>query len=353
MAAVHGGDIYRNQVQVDFSVNGNPLGMPKEVSENLHEAVAHCTEYPDPEHAALRRSVGVMLEIPEEYLLFGNGASELFMAIVHAIKPKKILIPVPSFLGYEYAAQAAESELVFYRCNEAEDLELGEAFLEWLTDDIDLLFLANPNNPTGKRLDGVYLRRILQICRQKSIWVVLDECFIEFCGNSFSMINELDMYDSLIVVRAFTKIYAIPGVRLGYLASCNQPLLTRIKRQLPEWNLSTFAQQAGIACIGQKKYLDESVAYVRTERKFLTDGLQEIGLKVFVGEADFILLYSEIPLYEELLQKGFLIRDCSNFRGLGKGYYRIAIRTRNENERLLSEIGEWIERNRAVTTGRN
>lgn len=353
MAAVHGGDIYRNQVMVDFSVNGNPLGMPEEVREKLHEAVAHCTEYPDPEHAALKQAVSGMHKIPEEYLLFGNGASELFMAIVHAIKPKKILIPVPSFYGYEYAAQAAESEIVFYPCKETENFVPGEAFLESLTDDIDLLFLANPNNPTGQRLDGVYLRRLLEICQQKSIWVVLDECFIEFCGNQFSMIRELDTYDGLIVVRAFTKIYAIPGVRLGYLASCNLSLLARIKRQLPEWNLSAFAQLAGIACTGQKKYLGKSVVYVRTERRFLADGLRKLGVKAFMGEADFILLYSELPLYEELLQKGYLIRDCSNFRGLGKGYYRIAIRTRNENERLLSEIGEWIERNRTVTTGRN
>ena len=353
MAAVHGGDIYRNQVQIDFSVNGNPLGMPEKVREKLHEAVAHCTEYPDPEYAALKQAVGARLEIPEKYLLFGNGASELFMAIVHAIEPKKILIPVPSFYGYEYAAQAVESEIVFYPCKEEVDFALGEAFPDSLTDDIDLLFLANPNNPTGQRIDGAYLRRILEICQQKSIWVVLDECFIEFCGNRFSMIKELDMYDRLIVVRAFTKIYAIPGVRLGYLASCNLPLLARIKRQLPEWNLSTFAQQAGIACTGQKEYVNESVVYVRTERKFLSDGLRELGLKAFTGEADFILLYSELPLYEALLQKGLLIRDCSNFRGLGTGYYRIAVRTRNENERLLSEIGEWIERNRTVTTGRN
>ena len=92
---------------------------------------------------------------------------------------------------------------------------------------------------------------------------------------------------------------------------------------------------------------------MRSERKFLSDGLRELELKVFTGEADFILLYSELPLYEALLQKGLLIRDCSNFRGLGTGYYRIAVRTRNENERLWSEIGEWIERNRTVTTGRN
>lgn len=342
MKRIHGGDIYRNQVNLDFSVNINPLGRHKDVDAALYEAVGKCHEYPDMEASRLKKAVSRVFHIPEDYLLFGNGASEIFMGIVHAIRPKKILLPIPSFYGYEYVAKAVESNIVYFSFREEEDFLPKEDFLEVLTEDMDLLFLANPNNPTGKRIDKEYLKNVLTVCREKKIVVVLDECFIEFCGSEFSMLSEIEEYDNLLLVRAFTKIYAIPGVRLGYLICSNRLLLEKIGKQLPEWNLSTFAQEAGIACVGQSAYVAKTVELVKKERQFLSEGLKKLGLRVYEGEANFILIYSEKPLYETLLQKGILIRDCENFRGLSKGYNRIAVKQRKENEKLLKAIGECI-----------
>ena len=343
MKEIHGGDIYRNLVDTDFSINVNPLGMPKAVEAALYAAVERCQEYPDIETLELKKAVSNNLSISEEYLLFGNGASELFMGILHTIRPEKILIPVPSFYGYAYAAKAVDSHIVYFPLREEEEFLPGEDFFEALTEDIDLLFLANPNNPTGKRISKAYLEKLLKICQEKRIWVVLDECFIEFCGSGFSMLPEIGKYNRLLIVRAFTKIYAIPGVRLGYLICSNLTLLNRIRKQLPEWNISTFAQKAGVACMSQTAYVEKTVEYVKKERQVLSEQLRKLGLRVFSSEANFILVYSEHQLKKELLQRGILIRDCENFRGLSKGYYRIAVKQRMDNEKLWKVIGECIE----------
>lgn len=363
MQSIHGGDIYRNKVNMDFSVNINPLGIPKEVEAALHRAAKRCSQYPDPEAVKLKEAVADGLSVPKERLLFGNGASELFMAAAHTLRPAKILIPAPSFYGYEYAAKASGGEIVYFPLREEDGFALKEDFLDALSEDIDLLFLANPNNPTGRLIRRELLEKILQSCRDKNITVVLDECFIEFCpgGNcegeasqsapSQSALSQSDpsalsltgKYDNLLVARAFTKIFAIPGVRLGYLVSGNAALLKKIESHLPEWNLSVFAEEAGVACARQQAYAVKTAEYVRREKQFLIKSLKELGLRVFPGEANFILIYSDKPLCERLLQKGILIRDCENFRGLSKGYYRIAVRSREDHEKLRKAIGECIE----------
>lgn len=340
MNNIHGGDIYRNQVNIDFSININPLGVPDAIVSALHEAVNHCNQYPDLSARQLKQAVSKMLDVPQKYLLFGNGASELFMAIVHGILPQKTVIAVPSFYGYEYAAKATGSEIIYYKTTKEHDFSLKEDFLSVLTKDVDLLFLANPNNPTGNLMSREYLRSILHHCQNQGIHVVLDECFIEFCEEGSSIIEEIGQYENLILVRAFTKIFAIPGVRLGYLVCSNSTLYQKISRQLPEWNLSCFAQAAGCACASQTAFMKKTADYVRKEHSFLETGLKQFGIRTYPGKANFLLLYSDSPLYELLLEQGILIRDCSNFRGLGKGFYRVAVKTRKENEILLNTIGE-------------
>lgn len=340
MKEIHGGDVYRNHVDIDFSININPLGMPEAAQSALHAAVADCGRYPDIEGAQLKKAVSRMLHIPEAYLLFGNGASELFMACVHGIRPKKTVIPVPSFYGYEYAAGAAGGEIIYYKMSEADGFCPGEDFFALLTQETELLFLANPNNPAGTVMSREYVGKLLTHCQNKGIYVVLDECFMEFCAGDNSMLKEIGHFRNLILMRAFTKTFAIPGVRLGYLVCADDGLMQKIKRHLPEWNLSGFAQAAGLACAMQKDYIEKTVDYTAKERAFLKAGLKRLGVNVILGEANFLLIFSETDLYEKLLEKGILIRDCRNFRGLSKGYYRIAVKSRRENEVLLKRIGE-------------
>lgn len=366
--AVHGGDIYRNKVTLDFSVNVNPLGMPEEVRAALHGAVERCVVYPDSEADDLTKAVSAYLSVPGENLLFGNGASELLMAAVHGIRPRRTVIPVPSFYGYEYAAGAADGEILYHEMKREDGFGVTEELLEVLTEDVDMVFLANPNNPVGNVAEEDLLRKILRHCGERGIYVVLDECFAEFVaaghsgdgissGNGLYSRNELysgdgigsgnalhslatsiDQFSHLIVLRAFTKIFAIPGVRLGYLVCSDRTALGKIRRQLPEWNLSCFAQAAGCICAEQTDFVARTQQFVAEERLLLEEGLRRKGIRTFPAAANFILCYSERPLYEHLLERGILIRDCSNFRGLGKGFYRIAVRGRKENEILLENL---------------
>ncbi len=340
MERIHGGDIYRNQVSVDFSVNVNPFGIPEAVKDALHSAVEYCGRYPDIAGERLKKAVSGMLEVPEEYLLFGNGASELLMACAHGIRPERTVVPVPSFYGYEHAAGAIGKETVYFKMREENGFRPGEDLFPVLTQGTGLLFLANPGNPSGTVIGREYMRRLLSHCRDKGICVVLDECFIEFCEGNPSMIDEIEDYENLLIVRAFTKIFAIPGVRIGYLVCSNRHLLSKAAGQLPEWNLSVFAQEAGCVCAAQKGLIDRTAEYVADERRFLADGLRKSGICVVSGEADFLLVYSKEDLYGKLLEKGVLVRDCENFRGLSKGFYRIAVKNRKENEMLLNTIGE-------------
>lgn len=338
MASVHGGDIYRNHVDLDFSVNINPLGVPGQVAAAMHEAVGMCSRYPDMEAERLKTAVSRMQEVPKECLVFGNGASELFMAVVHGLRPEKIVIPVPSFYGYEYAAEAAGGTVLYWEAKEKNSFAVTEEICTVLTEDTDMVFLANPNNPTGSLMGRETMEKILAHCRSKGIYVVLDECFIEFCGREYSMESGLNRFDNLIIVRAFTKIFSIPGVRLGYLLCRNRKILAKIRRQLPEWNLSCFAQAAGCACALQTDLAAQTQEYVVKERQYLEQGLIKAGVQVFPSQANFILFYSKEHIYDRLLNKGILIRDCRNYRGLRPGFYRIAVKTRKENEILLREI---------------
>lgn len=337
---MHGGDIYRNQVELDFSVNINPFGVPEQVKKALIDAVSVCDRYPDIKAEALIRAISEWISLPEEFLACGNGASELFCAILSVLLPKRTLLPVPSFYGYERAAKAAGSELIFYELKEQDGFVLTEEFLGALTEKIDLLFLANPNNPVGNAIEPELLYQIAKRCREKNIILVLDECFIAFTGEmeKYSFLARLQEYPNVIVVQAFTKLFAIPGVRLGYLVCADVEFVRRVRDALPEWNLSVFAQSAGVAACREREYVQESVEFVCREREWLAEELRKRGFTVFPSKSNYLLLKTKRSLAEELLKQGILIRDCGNFRGLGKGYYRIAVKKRAENEVLLGAM---------------
>lgn len=341
----HGGDIYRNQIRLDFSVNTNPLGMPDPVKEALHQAVEEAENYPDIRAQALSAAVAEQLQVRKEQLVFGNGASELFHAVLHAIKPSKILIPAPSFLGYEEAAKAIDCEVIFYEMKKEENFCLTDRILDVLDENISLVFLANPNNPVGNLVEPELIFQIVEKCRQCDITLVLDECFMELTGKeqTYSFLKRLDEFPNVVVIRAFTKLYAIPGVRLGYLV-CEKNLAEKIRLQLPEWNLSVFAQRAGVAAIKEQEYIARAVVCIQTQRQFLLEELQAAGCSVFDSDADYLLFYSEMPLYELFLQRGILIRDCSNCRGLQRGYYRIAVKSEEQN-RMFAEVLREIHEN--------
>ena len=340
---MHGGDIYRNKTDLDFSVNINPMGPPSEVETVLSEVVLSVNRYPDLYHEKLKKSITDLFDLSQEEVIFGNGASELIMAVCHEIMPQKALILSPGFSGYEYALNGAcqDCNISYHSLLEDDDFTLKEDILQRLREEKpDLFFLTNPNNPNGKIIEKNLLEEIITVCEEQSTIVVLDECFLPLTGfeKRLSFSYRTREYKNLIVLRAFTKTFAIPGVRLGY-ALCQKELAEAVKRHLPEWNLSVFAQMAGEECMKHLDYLEETVELIQKERSYLSGELEKLGYKVYPSDANYILFRSNRrDLAEKLLSDGILIRDCWDYKGLSKGYYRIAVKTHMENERLLSML---------------
>ena len=341
---MHGGDIYRNSIHHDFSVNTNPMGVPSEVQWVLTEAALHAGRYPDIVHESLVTETAKMFNVINDVVVYGNGASEVIMAICHALLPKKAMLVVPGFSGYEYCLQGAcpKCDVVYYQLKESDDFKLTGDILDAIeTEKPRVLFLTNPNNPNGLLIDKDLLERIIETCESISCTVVVDECFLTLTGKEkeLSLAYNIRKYKSLVVLRAFTKTFAIPGVRLGYAICSRGVLAESIKAHLPEWNLSIFAQMAGAECLKHMDYVEDSVKIINAERKYLREELTALGFEVYPSEANYILFKSDKKdLAERLLEYKILIRDCADYVGLGKGYYRVAIKLHNENNGLISAL---------------
>lgn len=362
----HGGDIYNNDVELDFSVNINPMGMPKKAREALILGVDEDSSYPDINCLRLALAVSERENVSRERILFGNGASELIMAAVRAVKPDICIMAAPTFSGYERAARACGARTAFYELDEKKDFAYDEGICRRIEDIAGgckncgsdgearfgrlMVFLCSPNNPVGSLISPELTEKIASVCRRLGAVVVVDECFLRFTGRyeEYSSRRLLDLYDNLIVINAFTKFFAMAGIRLGYAMTSNIAVLDRMRFQMPEWSVSTVAQRTGVAALGDPDYERMTVNYVQGERKFLEEGLGRLGMKVYEGCADFVAFRTEdesnIKLYEELLKKKILIRSCADYGNMPKNSFRAAVRRREENEILLKAMREILNR---------
>ena len=352
---IHGGDVYRNKIEYDFSVSLNPLGCPDEILDSMKGAAVKVQQYPDPLQEEVREKLAGSFGVNPENIVCGNGASELFAAIVRMVRPKTALLPSPSFFGYEYALEMMpECRIIRHYLKEEEGFALRADILEDIDGDTDILFLCNPNNPTGRSIDPGLIHRIIEKCMHNDTYLVIDECFLELCDNAQSMAQQIYSYDRLIVVKAFTKLFGIPGARFGF-AMAEAGTTERIKAELSEWNISVFAEAAakeGCKLLGKisleedgdepSDFLRNTMELIGTERKFLTGELEALGLRVFSSDTCFILFKTDAEIYAPLLNRGILIRDCSNFRGLEKGFYRVAVMDRISNEVLIKNLKEIL-----------
>ena len=369
---LHGGDIYHNQVNMDFSMNVNPFGIPKSVRERMGQAVERIDTYPEPTAEKLRAKLAGYHKAAPEQIICGNGASELLMACVRGLYSGKqtthIMIPIPSFYGYQWAAESIDARVHYYSMKQECRYQLDEGFLKHVEEvyasltreerENMIIFLANPNNPTGAYIDPDILNKLLANCEEHRINVILDECFMEMSDDpaGHSMIPQCKKYPHLWIIRAFTKTYAMPGIRLGYMIGNHEEKLSLIRHQLPEWNVSLPAQEAGIAAMDEMQYLTDSRDYIQKEREYLEREIFKVGqsikesdLILYPSVTNYLLFYSTIPFYDSLLDQGILIRDCGNFAGLPDGYYRIAVRTHEENRKLIEKIWKVVEEKERVT----
>lgn len=341
----HGGDIFTDPIELDFSVNVNPLGMPETVKQAIISGVVKDETYPDLSCRKLILALSEKEQIAQSQILCGNGASELIMAAVRAIHPKRCAIPAPAFSGYKRAVDAIGAGVDYYNLSADSGYGYENVWEQILTMEVQMLFLCNPNNPIGNRISEEQLCDLLKLCQQKNIAVLVDECFLRFhkAYESISCKRFLKDYKNLMVLNAFTKFYGMAGIRLGYLMTANEAILEKIAEQLPEWNVSSVAQRAGIAALTEKGYEEQTRTLVAQERNYLTNSLKMLGCTPFASEADFITFQlppqkQHIDLKKALLMRKILIRSCETYRNMPQGCYRTAVKKHLENEKLIAAI---------------
>lgn len=347
MHLIHGGDVYSarqkmKQEPLDFSANINPMGMPPGAVRAAADALQQCTQYPDPLCRELRAALAAYEGIPAEQIVCGNGAADLIFRIVAATHPQRALLLEPTFAEYEQALRSMDCSIAYFPLQESEGFVLPEAFLQQLTPEINLLFLCNPNNPTGRTVSPALLQEIWKRCEEAGILLVVDECFNEFLEHpeQNTLKDVLETGANAVILKAFTKSFAMPGLRLGYGLCGNRDLAERIFSCGQPWGVSIPAQAAGVAALQEQGYLERMRRLIQTERRWLSENLARLGLCVFPSEANYILFRTEteISLRERMEQRGVLIRACGNYRGLDDRYYRIAVRGHDENERLIAAL---------------
>ena len=344
---LHGGESCSGvTIQYDFSVNINPLGIPENVTRKLGESLSRLTQYPDRECRGLRAALQSHTGVPAGQILCGNGASELIETCVRALGAHSILLTAPSFSGYRHAAQACGIEIRYHELKREEDFALTLRYLEDLAEGPDMAILCSPANPVGNRIAPDLLIRIAQICEKQGTWLLVDECFIGFTRDEDQttmrrLITAPGGFKRLLVLDAFTKRFAVPGIRLGYLMASEPEVLARIHEKQPEWSVSVPAQIAGAAALEtDPAYMKAARDMIAAERGRMTAEMEKMGFRVYPGEANYIFFSTDTELFEPMMERGILIRRCDNYRGLGRGDYRAAIRLPEENDILLQAMRE-------------
>lgn len=382
-ALPHGGDwagfeIEYGEKPLDFSMNVNPMGIPAGVCDAIAKAASGADRYPDPLCRQLRETIAEaestdVVRIKAEQVFCGNGAADIIFRLAKAlnanaktdIETPTLFITAPTFSEYETAFAAEGWEIRRHLLPEGNGFRLDESILgeiDQLSDSDKgpvALFLCEPNNPTGVTTDPALLISILERCQQTGTILVIDECFNGFLDDpaTHSMKGFLSGCDNLVILKAFTKLYGMAGVRLGYCLCSNSDIIERLQQAGPPWNVSSLAQAAGIAALQETQHTQQGCAIIQRERPWLIGELHRLGIKQVYGEANYLLFrcsgtqcctpdsiqagaLSEAPLHEALRSRGILIRDCSNYHGLCKGWYRIAVRTHEENVKLIAALEE-------------
>jgi len=337
----HGGNVYNKKIKIDFSANINPLGMPECVKSAFISSLYSCEKYPDHNCTELKKSIAEHENCSADLICVGNGAADLIYRIVHALKPKKGILVSPCFSEYEKALNEINCNISYYSLKEEKNFDLQSDFTDMIDNETDIIFLTSPNNPTGRIIPNDIMNSTAEKCRKTKTIIVADECFMDFTENGYSYSIRNYMNENIIILKAFTKIYAMAGIRLGYAICGDHIKAKKISETGQFWSISAVAQQCGIAALNEKEYINKTIELITEERHFLESELERLGFKIYHSFSNFIFFRSEIKLCKQLIEKHILIRNCGNYHGISDNYYRIAVRTHNENVELI-KIMEMI-----------
>ena len=337
----HGGNDLSLDIQHDFSANLSPLGMPESVRQAAADAVTFSDRYPDPLCRELRAKLSGKLGISADNIVCGNGADDLIYRTVSALKPKSALIVSPAFSEYKKALAENGCNVHEYILSEEKEFEVTEEIVSHISGH-DMVFLCTPNNPTGRAIETDILSKISRECEKNAAFLFCDESFIGFTDNAEKLSAMNCMNDKTIILMSFTKLYAMAGLRLGYVVCGDKCIAEKIACTGQYWSVSTPAQAAGIAALDEEEYVRKSAELVKNEREYLQKELHILGIKNYPSDANFILFRADKNLGERMLKEKILLRCCDDYSGLDSSFYRIAVKKHEENEILISVLRRCI-----------
>ncbi len=358
----HGGNIYKvfrekNIKEIlDYSSNINPYGVPESLKQKIAENIGILERYPDPDYVELREKLAHLNKVELENIVLGNGATEVIFLFIKVIKPEKVLIVSPTFGEYERAVRE-KIEIEYFELEEKDEFRLNIGKLKKeLEKKYDLAIICNPNNPTGKFLKMAETEEILRECNKYDTKLFIDEAFIEFLedGLKESIVNSRENKKNLFVTRAFTKFFAIPGLRLGYGIYFDKNLEKKIAEKKEPWSVNNIAEMAGITVLDDTEYIEKTLNWITEEKKYMYEKLDEIsGIKPYKTEVNFICVKIKDELIskglnvkklrEKMMEEGILIRDASNFKFLDERFFRLAIKDRRSNDRVIEALKKNLE----------
>jgi len=349
ISKAHGGNIYEAARHygldpskiMDFSSNVNPLGPSSYAIGAAKKALSHVDHYPDPDMAELRWAVSKYFGIKPNQVMCGNGSNALIHLIPHVFRPRKVLIPIPTFSEYAVAAENVGAEVVTFPLKEHNGFRIDPVEMAFALKGVDMAFLCNPNNPTGQVISKGEMLEIMHYAHQQGVKLVLDEAFMDYM-ESESIIKETVHTSSIICLRTFSTFFGMPGFRIGYAVSDEKTIAVLREGQEP-WTVSIPAERAAMAALDDWSYIKKTRSLIARERDRMLSALRLLpGVETFPSSANFILFkvtsMDAFTLREKLGAHGMLVRDCSTFPGLDSRYIRIAIKSRRENKYLIKSL---------------
>lgn len=350
MQETHGGNIYilseklclNEKDIIDFSASINPLGIPESVISAIKDNIKYLHNYPDPDAKRLRLQIAKQHKINPESIICGNGSTEMIYLVARALRPERVLIPAPTFSEYERACEiSCKLKVESYQLKQENDFDIDpDVFIQKIKGCV-MAFLCNPNNPTGRVLKKADVIKIADASKKFKCYLVVDEAFIDFCPDE-SVMTKVQHNPYLIVLRSLTKFYALSGLRIGYgVFPLN--ITETIKKHKEPWTVNTLAQTAGIAAFKDIEFKKKTFRVIKQEKDFLEKEFKRFEISYIPSEANYYLLRlnNAKEIISELRNKGILVRDCSNFKGLDGKYIRIAVKSREDNMRLLKELSNF------------
>jgi threonine-phosphate decarboxylase len=373
----HGENIYRlaeelnvqERAIIDFSTINNPLCVSKKIKAEIRKNLKYLHNYPDPDAKKLRKRLAQYHGIDIETILCGNGRTELVYLIARTLKPQRVLVPAPTFSEYERAVsivgseeQRAKIEHVVLKGEQGFRIDPDEliAVLQRGVNaprtkhnaecSFDMVFLCNPNNPTGMLLKKDAVHKIADAAKEMQCYLIVDEAYIDFCSDG-SVIKDVELNPNLIVLRSLSGFYALAGLRIGY-GIFPHHIVPQLKGQREPWTVNSLSQRAAVVALKDKVFRKESLKIISQEKKFLEKSFLKLGIEFFKSDAHFYLVKmdSAHEICRQLRAKGILVRNCDNVRGLDSTYIMIAVKSHKENTILIKELAAMLSHNRSFHT---